>query len=71
MEIEKRFIVLNEKGEEKATGIFKKVRGRVVRQINGQRGGDTFGTMEEATEDYEQYIQQHNNIGWSIKMKSR
>jgi len=71
MEIEKKFIVLNEKGEEKATGIVKKVRGRVVRQINGQRGCETFGTMEEATEDYEQYIRQHNNTGWSIEMKSR
>jgi hypothetical protein len=69
MEIEKRFIVLNEKGEERATGVVKKVRERVVLQINGQRGGNTFGTMEEATEDYEQYIQQRNNTGWSIEMK--
>jgi hypothetical protein len=71
MAIEKSFVVLNEKGEEKATGTIKEIRGRVVRRINGQRAGDTFGTMEEAIEDYEQYIQQHNNIGWTITTKSR
>jgi len=71
MEIEKRFVVLNEKGREKATGIVKEVRKCFVCRINGQWGGNTFGTMEEAIEDYEQYIQQHNNTGWSIKMQSR